>query len=99
MGLFARLAGWSGVLLGMGLAGCTLRPGEQLAFAETRSPGWISNSSRPFYAPSPSRRYWPDDAYRSGYQDGYRDRCIRTRRGSPIIRELGWYHRKTERVC
>lgn len=66
----------------------------------------------PAYGYRPSERSgWPyttpyrygDDAYPRRYYDpGYRKRhdpCVQTKRGAPIIRELKWYHRKTERVC
>lgn len=97
------------IVAGLALAGClTQQPGVAIAGFEQR----YHAPPVHHYDPWPHRRsygYPPAPYYRPHYAPpayGYRppphrryDPCVRTKRGAPMVRELGLYHQRVERVC
>jgi hypothetical protein len=99
------------VVAGLVLAGClTQRPGIAMAGDDRR---WRPAPPIVHYDPSPrlhdyrpTAPYWSQPRYRphTPYYGGppvhrRHDPCVRVKRGAPMVRELGLYHQRIERIC
>jgi hypothetical protein len=97
------------IVAALAVAGClTNQPGVAVAGFEQRhhyAPGhgydpWPHREGN-FHPPAPYYRpRLAPPAYHHGPPPHRRyDPCVRTRRGAQMVRELGLYHQRVERVC